>query len=393
MTRYVGLDVHKQQVTVAAVREDQEEAFPPVTLTVPKFFTWATHYLQADDQIALESSTNAWHYYDNLQPLVANVHVANSRKIRLITSSPKKTDRHDARVLAKLLAANLLPDVWVPPAAVRELRSLTAHRQRLVRERTTARNRLHSILHRHNITCPAGNLFNPENDSWWYDLPVSPVECLQIRHEKQRIEQLDKMITETDSELSLLSVSDTWINSTTLLLQITGIGMISAMTILGAVGEIERFPTPKQLVGYAGLGARVYASANTVKTGSITKQGRRDLRRIMIECAWMAVRWSSHWKQQYHQLCKRMVKTKAITVIARKLLVSIWHILTKQTVDRFTDQESIACSFMTWVTKYRLATRLGVRRIEFVRERLKQLGVYQQLPYMRYGGRTYPISG
>ena len=106
----------------------------------------------------------------------------------------------------------------------------------------------------------------------------------------------------------------------------------------------------------------------------------------------MAVRWSPYWKKQYQQLCKRMVKAKAITVIARKLLVAIWHILTKRAVDRFADPESIARSFMTWATQYRLAARLGIRRIEFVRERLNQLGVYSQLPHMRYGGRIYPIA-
>jgi len=200
------------------------------------------------------------------------------------------------------------------------------------------------------------------------------------------------MIDETEAELAVLSVSETWIRSVTLLIQSTGIGMLSAMTLLGAIGQIERFPSAKQLVGYAGLGARVHTSAQTVKTGGISKQGRQDLRRTLVECAWMAVRWSPYWKKQYHHLCQRMVKAKAITAIARKLLVAIWHILTKAVVDRFTTPERIAHSCMNWITQYRLATPLGIRRIDFVRDRLKQLGIDSQLANFDYGGRTYPIS-
>ena len=247
MTRYVGLDVHKREVTVTAVNKDQEELFAPITLPMGKFFTWSRDHLQADDRVALESSSNAWDYHDQLQPLVADIQVAHSHKIKLIAASPKKTDQHDARILAKLLAANLLPTVWVPPTPVRELRSLTAHREGLIRERTSAKNRLHSILHRHNIDYPADNPFHPSHDDWWSHLTVSKVEHLQIRHEKQRIEQLAVMIDETEAELAALSVSKTWIHSATLIIQSTGIGMLSAMTLLGAIGQIERFPSAKQL--------------------------------------------------------------------------------------------------------------------------------------------------
>jgi transposase len=115
--------------------------------------------LQASDQVALEATTNAWTIYDNLQPLVAEVTVADAHKISLISRSPRKTDQHDALVLAKLLAANLLPVVWVPPQSVRELRNLIAHRRHLVRDRTATKNRLHSVLHRYNLHLPEGDPF------------------------------------------------------------------------------------------------------------------------------------------------------------------------------------------------------------------------------------------
>lgn len=78
----------------------------------------------------------------------------------------------------------------------------------------------------------------------------------------------------------------------TLLMQLPGIGLYTGMTILAAIGDISRFPSPQQLVGYAGLGARVRASGESYRTGKISKRGRRELRFALIASAWVAVRWS-----------------------------------------------------------------------------------------------------
>jgi hypothetical protein len=89
---------------------------------------------------------------------------------------------------------------------------------------------------------------------------------------------------------------------------------------------------------------------------------------------------------------RTMAKAKAITVIAYKLLVSIWHILTKQEVDRFADFQATARSLMTWATQYGLAAWLGIRRIDFVRQQLERLGIRQQIDQIHFGVRIYPIA-
>jgi transposase len=113
-TRFVGLDVHRQFVMVAAVDAQQHLLLDPIKVPLDTFPAWAGRQLQASDQVALEATTNAWTVYDSILPLVAEVTVADAHKISLISRSPCKTDQHDALVLAKLLAAHLLPAVWVP---------------------------------------------------------------------------------------------------------------------------------------------------------------------------------------------------------------------------------------------------------------------------------------
>ena len=142
-------------MTVAAVDAQQQVGLAPGEVAIQHFSAWAKANLKPTDCVALEATSNTWDLYDQLEPLVAEVTVANAHQVKLISSARVKTDKHDALVLAKLLAANLLPAVWVPPVSVRELRGLVAHRERFCRDRRAAKNRLHSVLHRHNLMLPA----------------------------------------------------------------------------------------------------------------------------------------------------------------------------------------------------------------------------------------------
>jgi len=164
------------------------------------------------------------------------------------------------------------------------------------------------------------------------------------------------------------------------------------MSILGAIGKIERFSSSQKLVGYASLGVRVHATRDTYYTGKISKQGRRELRTALIACAWMAVWWSNHWRSVFSNLAKRLGKQKAITAIARRLLVVIWHVLTKRQVDRFADGQAVARSLLGWCSLHHLASSQGLRRVDFVRQRLNQLCMLHRVSSLRANGRTYHLS-
>ena len=238
-----------------------------------------------------KTTTNAWYIYDILEPLVTRVVVADPAKAKAKMALPVKTDRRDTLGLAELLVTNSVPEVWVPPVPVREVRSLTAHRQRLVHQRTAAKNRLRARLQRHHILPPVGELFAAKQRTWWDSLEVSPIERLRSRHDLETIIQLEQLLKEVESELVRLSGQAPW-NEVPWVLQLPGMGLITTMTILSAIGDISRFPNAKHLVGYSGLGARVYASGQTHHSGGITKQGRTELRAALVEAAWAAVRGS-----------------------------------------------------------------------------------------------------
>jgi transposase len=383
--RYVGLDVHKHYVMVGAVDRDQQLVLPPRKVSLVEFEGWSQKHLQASDEVALEATTNAWYVHDLLKPLVGRVVVTHPPHIKLIAATMVKTDKRDTKTLAKLLAVNLVPDVWVPPVEVRDLRALIAHRRRLISQQTQSKNRLQSVLHRHHIVPPEGKLYHPDNRAWWHQLALSPGDKLRVRQELVMLEQLDSLITETTDELHRFSLSEPWREQLPYLIQLPGIGVLTGMVILSAVGDITRFPSAKKLVGYAGLGAKVHASGLSYRTGGITKQGRKELRAALVEAAWVAVRFDLNWKEQFERLAQRIGRRKAIVAIARKLLVVIWHVLTHKRVDRQADPERVVRYFLAWGRQAKVLARTGLNAAQFARQQLDVLGIGQDLSRVTFG--------
>ena len=385
--RYVAFDVHKSYVMVAAVNATQEVVLPPRNIQFSRFEDWIGKNLRPTDEVVLEATTNAWYVHDLLKPLVARVVVAHPYKVKLIAAAAVKTDRKDTLALARLLVANLIPEVWVPPLEVRELRALIAHRRRLVSQQTAAKNRLNSVLHRHNLVPPEGHLFNQENREWWQNLELPPSEKLRVRQDQATLQHLKPQIEEVENELARLSTVEPWADQMTYLVQLPGIGMLTAMTVLAAIGDISRFPSAKKLVGYAGLGARVHASGQTHRGGGITKEGRRDLRSVLIEAAWSAARFDPHWQAEFERLARRIGKQKAAVAIARKLLVIIWHVLTAAETDRRADADRIAGKLMAWAWQIGADLRPGrMSPGQFIRFHLLKLGLGDDLNYIVRGG-------
>ncbi|MEW6718677.1 MAG: transposase, partial [Chloroflexota bacterium] len=135
-SRFVAFDLHKHYVVVAAVNRNQEVVLKPRRLAIGELAAWARTNLRPTDQVVIEATSSAWAVHDLLAPLVTRCVVADARQVKWIANAAVKTDKLDVLRLAKLLAAGLIPAVWVPPMPVRELRALIAHRTGLVRAQT-----------------------------------------------------------------------------------------------------------------------------------------------------------------------------------------------------------------------------------------------------------------
>jgi transposase len=329
--------------------------------------------------VVIESTTNAWHVYDLLAPLVGEVLVANPMKVKQIACARVKTDNKDTLILARLLAANLVPIVWVPPKHVRELRQFISQRRKLANMHTQVVNRMHSVAHRHHLNHPKGKDFQPKNTIWQQDGSLSRMEKMQLELDMATRAHLEEQREKMTRELARMSHEEPWASDMLYLMQVPGCGVVTGMTILAAIGDISRFETPKALASYSGLTPGLEQSGVKLRGKGITKEGRRDLRWAMVEVAWRAVRSDPHWKKYFDDLKKRMHTNQAIVAVARHLLTVVWSVLTNHKPYRHFSPERIAYKYLIWAWALHEDERQGMTRPQFARYYLMRLGIGNNL--------------
>lgn len=372
--RYMAMDIHREYILVGAWNEEKEWILTPRRVSIERFPEWAKKNIGEGDIVVLETTTNVWATYDIVVPLASRVLVANAAEVDEIAKARVKTDKEDIKKLLKLLVGGIVPEVWVPPMEVRELRAFISYRGRLVKTSAMIRNRLQSLLHKHNLKMSETGLLD---QAWWeVQKDISPLEKMQIRQELALLQEVEKLKLAVDEELQRQSTGALWGKPALQLMQLPGVGYIVAMTVLSAIGDISRFESAKKLVGYAGIGAGVHDSGKTHKDKKITKKGRRELRWAMVEAAWRAVRMSPFWKAEYEKYLSRLrKKNQAIVVIARKLLVAIWHVLSKEETDVHASEEDLAYKMLLLSWSLKEDTRMGLTYKQFAKYALMQLGV------------------
>jgi transposase len=283
------------------------------------------------------------------------------------------------------LAKGLLVGVWVPPQDIRELRGLVAQRKKMTGLATQAKNRLHAVLQRHHLLPPEGNPFHESQQEWWLTLAVGKLEHLNLQSDLETLQFAQKQQARLTSLMEEIANQN---EEVTRLLHLPGFGVVTAVTVWAAIGDIQRFEDAQHLVGYAGLGTRVHDSGMTSRSGRITKAGRRDLRVVLIEAAQVAANSHPHWKAELARLQPRLGRNKAIVAIARKLLVAVWYILAQHKTDRFAQPEAIAQKLLKFAYQLGKENRpAGQSAAQFVRQRLDALQLGQQLTNIAWGSK------
>ena len=319
---YLGIDTHKRYSQVAVVNGDgnlQEES----RLPNDRLSELAEQYTGAE--AAIEASGHYRPIYEMLDEHL-DVTLVNPSKNRIIADAAVKTDRVDAKRLALMLRADLLAESYVPPDEIRELRDLVRTRKSLVEERTAEKNRVRAVLTRTNNTYDS-ELFGPTGREFLAELSLSDTDRTIIEAHLSVIDEYDQQIERLEEKIERRVLESP---AAQRLLTIPGVGQYTAAVIVAEVGEIERFDEDKQLVSYAGLDPVVHQSGDKEVRGSISKEGSAPLRWALVQCASIAVRCDEYLGNFYTRLKQRKNHQIAIVATARKMLVSIFHMLTRK---------------------------------------------------------------
>ncbi len=324
--RAIGLDVHLESCEVA-IAEDGEVRSAGRIKTKPEEIELFAQSLGAEDRVALEVSGNAWEIKRLIEPHVAEVMVVSPNDTG-IRQARAKTDRLDARTLARLLASGELDSVWVPDRATWMMRRRLQRRGQLVWARSRAKNQIHATLMRCLVgRAPFREPFGPKGRRWLQGLELPEEERESVDSALRQIEFLDSEIEAVERLIATQALASSEIRR---LMTVPGVNVTCAATFLAAIGDIRRFPSARELVGYLGLDPRVSQSGSGAAThGRISKQGSMRARHALVEASWSTVRQPGPLHAFYQRIRARRGHQVAVVACARKLACLFWCLLTR----------------------------------------------------------------
>jgi transposase len=322
---YIGMDLHKNTSTFAIKDKDGKLIDSSKITTEPSAIKgYLRQYPQAS--LVLEPVSQWYFYGDLIQNLGLDVKIANPLKVKAIASARIKTDKIDANALCDLLRTNFLPEAYFASKEVRFWKEMVRFRASLIHLRTQVKNKIHSILFKNALRHPFTNLFGKAGRQWLESLELDEHFAFNLKHYLTLIDAITNLINEADNKIEQ-TVNDH--SQAKLLTTIPGISYCSGLTIMAEIGDINRFPSAKQLQGYAGLVPSTYSSGDRIAHGRITKQGNRWLRWTMTEAAQrqLLCKKIQGFGWYYKRFKQRKGSGAAAVATARKLLAVVWRLL------------------------------------------------------------------
>jgi transposase len=323
---YLGIDIHKRYAQVAVMNEagtiDEE-----VRVENANLGEFAQQYAGAE--AAIEATSNYYHIHDALSEHL-DVSVAHPKELNLIADTDKKTDRVDAKELARMVRLNSVPESYVPSDEIREARALVRGRQKLVENRTEYANKVHGLLSDHGITEDVKPL-TIKGREFLRELSVPTPWDTLLESYLEVIETLTDEIDDLETTIEECAGS---LEETQLLMTIPGVSYYSALMVYAELGDINRFDGDKEVVSYVGLNPVIRESGDSRFEGGISKRGSGRVRWMLVQCAQVAVHNcdDEYLSRFYERIADRKNSQKAIVATARKLLVSMYYMLDRKEV-------------------------------------------------------------
>jgi transposase len=325
----MGLDQHRAQIAAEWIDTSTGEILrariaPADRAGVRKFL--ARFKDEHGLEVALEATTGWRFVVEELERIGAEVHLAEPAESSALKGSKKraKTDWADARHQRELLLIGRLPESWIAPAHILDLRARVRARHLLSHQRTEWQQRMQAVLYHHGIP-QRRDLLTLEKRSWVASLKLPAAARQQLDIALHMIDAIDIQLVPFDAELRAWARKQAGCRA--LIDQLYGVGELTAVTILAELGDARRFANSRDAVRYSGLDITVYQSDDHRAPGHLSRQGPPALRWALYEAAQRARFPTSPDRAYYEQLAARIGANRACIALARKLLKRSYHIL------------------------------------------------------------------
>ena len=319
---FVGIDLHKDSLTACLYCPATGEIvfrklYCKCREQIAEFF----RDLPRPHVVAIEAVGFYRWLWQLLEPIVEKLVLADATAARALAGRRLKTDREDAFNVADLLAHNRLPIAYAPPADVQELRDWSRRRNRLSRQHAGVLHWVKSLMNLNNRPGPArldaaglirylkgqGGKLSAQHQRLLWDC----VEQLSL---------IERQIDAIERELQRILDTPRFRPAAEILASFPGVGLVTIATVLAEVGDFQRFTYRKAIARYAGLNPTVHASGGKNRTGHIAKAGPPDLRWVLQQAAWTAIRVEANLKRMWLKIGRKAGKKAAAVAVARKML-------------------------------------------------------------------------
>ena len=332
--RFVGVDLHKQTITVVVVDAARKLLFRKrfsnlMSEQIVEFLKSLGEF-----QLTVEATASYEWFVQLVEPWAKRIVLAHPGKLRVIAESTRKSDKLDAKVLAEMLALDQIPASYRPTPRQRAHRQLVRQRQFWTRKITGVRNKIRRILSDYNLD--RRDLFTRKGQEWLKTAAVSDIDrfCLD-----QLVEEWKGLVKQRGAvELKLREFAKAGSEAEQLdraiVRTIPGVGEVTSEVILAELADARRFSSLKKVVAYAGLAPGQRESAGKRKNLHIEKTGSPLLRWVLVQAAWQLAKRSPKWRTIYENLKRRIGSKKAIIAVSRRLLTICVTLLKRQDVYR-----------------------------------------------------------
>jgi len=276
--------------------------------------------------IGLESTGNCQWFVELVEQLGHEVWIGDAAKIRASEVRQQKHDRRDAALLLRLLREGRFPRIWTPSSEQRDARQLLIHRHKLVRVRAQVKNGLQHLAMNRGVQ-KKRKLWSAAGQQALRELPLRPWAGRRREDLLKLLAMLDGQVAALDLAVKAAAEQDA---NARLLMSQPGVGPITSLAFVLTLGDVRRFPRGKQVASYLGLIPREYSSGGHQRLGSISKQGNRFMRMLLVEAAQVAVQCDPGFRNEY--LHRRHSKPSGVAKVAaaRKLAIRLYWMLRTQ---------------------------------------------------------------
>ncbi len=321
MTAYVGIDLHRRRSLAVCLDEEGERLWWKRFENSPQTLVEAVRAAGPDPEVVLEATWGWYWAADVISEAGGRVHLAHPLGIKGFENRRVKNDLADATMLADLLRMGRLPESWIPPASVRELRELVRYRHKLSQLRTGLKGQVHAVLGKEGVIPHLVEMWGPAGGAFLDATVLGDAYQYRLESLRELIAVYDTEIRQLEDRIHRRLRDD---DGYRVIQQLNGVGKVHAASFVAEIGDVTRFPHPKRLCSWAGLTPRLRESDTKTFRGSITKQGSTLVR-------WSAIEAVSRYhggppiRDTYRRVAERRGRNVGRVAAARKLLTLVYY--------------------------------------------------------------------